>query len=80
MKEMNGKYCGNRPMKLRKSNWKDRLDVNPDRKVMKKAKKTLAEKQVGIVKGASHAQETSNEAKMPERVQNSGGRYRSYTR
>ena len=22
--EMNGKYCGNRPMKLRKSSWKDR--------------------------------------------------------
>lgn len=28
MKEMNGKYCGNRPMKLRKSSWEDRrLDV-----------------------------------------------------
>lgn len=24
MKEMNGKYIGNRPVKLRKSNWKDR--------------------------------------------------------
>ncbi|KAJ3111823.1 hypothetical protein HK098_008306 [Nowakowskiella sp. JEL0407] len=24
MREMNGKYCGSRPMKLRKSNWKDR--------------------------------------------------------
>jgi RNA recognition motif-containing protein len=22
--EMNGKYCGNRPMKLKKSSWKDR--------------------------------------------------------
>ncbi|XP_010265029.1 PREDICTED: RNA-binding protein 42-like [Nelumbo nucifera] len=26
MKEMNGKYVGNRPIKLRKSNWKDRMD------------------------------------------------------
>jgi hypothetical protein len=24
MKEMDGKYVGNRPIKLRKSNWKDR--------------------------------------------------------
>ncbi|CAO2837005.1 unnamed protein product [Amaranthus hypochondriacus] len=27
MKEMNGKYVGNRPIKLRKSNWKERIDV-----------------------------------------------------
>lgn len=27
MKEMNGKYVGNRPIKLRKSNWKERTDV-----------------------------------------------------
>lgn len=26
MKEMNGKYVGNRPIKLRKSNWKERTD------------------------------------------------------
>ncbi|KAM0941880.1 putative RNA recognition motif domain, nucleotide-binding alpha-beta plait domain superfamily [Dioscorea sansibarensis] len=26
LKEMNGKYVGNRPIKLRKSNWKDRTD------------------------------------------------------
>ncbi|THU69436.1 hypothetical protein C4D60_Mb08t14400 [Musa balbisiana] len=26
MKEMNGKYVGNRPIKLRKSTWKDRID------------------------------------------------------
>ncbi|XP_068664534.1 uncharacterized protein [Aristolochia californica] len=26
MKEMNGKYVGNRPIKLRKSSWKDRTD------------------------------------------------------
>lgn len=27
IKEMNGKYVGNRPIKLRKSNWKERTDV-----------------------------------------------------
>lgn len=27
LKEMNGKYVGNRPIKLRKSNWKDRTDM-----------------------------------------------------
>ncbi|XP_072968114.1 uncharacterized protein [Typha angustifolia] len=27
VKEMNGKYVGNRPIKLRKSNWKERTDV-----------------------------------------------------
>lgn len=27
LKEMNGKYVGNRPIKLRKSNWRERTDV-----------------------------------------------------
>ncbi|XAR64896.1 hypothetical protein NMG60_11008785 [Bertholletia excelsa] len=27
LKEMNGKYVGNRPIKLRKSNWKERTDI-----------------------------------------------------
>ena len=27
MKEMQGQYVGNRPVKLRKSKWKDRLDL-----------------------------------------------------
>lgn len=27
MKEMNGKYVGNRPIKLRKSNWRERTDI-----------------------------------------------------
>jgi len=26
LKEMNGKYIGNRPIKLRKSTWKNRID------------------------------------------------------
>lgn len=25
LREMNGKYCGSRPMKLRRSRWKDKL-------------------------------------------------------
>ncbi|XP_019059715.1 PREDICTED: RNA-binding protein 42 [Tarenaya hassleriana] len=28
LKEMNGKYVGNRPIKLRKSNWRERIDYN----------------------------------------------------
>lgn len=28
LKEMNGKYVGNRPIKLRKSNWKERIDYD----------------------------------------------------
>ncbi|KAJ7973549.1 RNA-binding protein [Quillaja saponaria] len=28
LKEMNGKYVGNRPIKLRKSNWKERTDID----------------------------------------------------
>ncbi|EDV28434.1 uncharacterized protein TRIADDRAFT_7323, partial [Trichoplax adhaerens] len=32
MKEMNGKYVGNRPIKLRKSTWKDRNIENVKRK------------------------------------------------
>ncbi|CAM8904806.1 unnamed protein product [Rhodiola kirilowii] len=28
LKEMNGKYVGNRPIKLRKSNWKERIDFD----------------------------------------------------
>ena len=30
LKEMNGKYVGNRPVKIMKSNWKDR-ELNSDR-------------------------------------------------
>ncbi|KAG6663350.1 hypothetical protein I3843_02G014400 [Carya illinoinensis] len=28
LKEMNGKYVGNRPIKLRKSNWRERIDTD----------------------------------------------------
>ena len=35
LKEMNGKYCGNRPMKLRKSTWKERNVKAGKRKVKK---------------------------------------------
>ena len=39
MKEMNGKYVGNRPIKLRKSEWKDRQLVNQDKQEFKALKK-----------------------------------------
>lgn len=42
MKEMDGKYVGNRPIKLRKSNWKDR---NAD--IVKK--KTKEKKKLGLL-------------------------------
>lgn len=38
MREMNGKYVGNRPIKLRKSNWKDR-NVDVVKKKLKEKKK-----------------------------------------
>ncbi|XP_076799685.1 uncharacterized protein LOC143444421 [Clavelina lepadiformis] len=38
MREMNGKYVGNRPIKLRKSNWKDR-NIEVVRKKVKEKKK-----------------------------------------
>ena len=39
MKEMDGVYVGNRPIKLRKSKWKDRMDVGKIKKIEKKMKK-----------------------------------------
>lgn len=51
MKEMNGKYVGNRPIKLRKSNWKERTDYealgrhkNHNHKKPKLAKKGILHK------------------------------------
>lgn len=51
MKEMNGKYVGNRPIKLRKSTWKERTDVqalgrqkNQAQKKPKLAKKSILHK------------------------------------
>lgn len=40
LKEMNGKYVGNRPIKLRKSNWKERIDYEAwDKQKMQSHKK-----------------------------------------
>lgn len=36
MKEMNGKYVGSRPIKLRKSTWKDRNVENVKKKIKEK--------------------------------------------
>jgi RNA recognition motif-containing protein len=38
MREMNGKYVGNRPIKLRKSNWKDRNLETVKKKEQEKVK------------------------------------------
>lgn len=38
LKEMNGKYVGNRPCKLVRSNWEDRVDTHKMKK-MNKARK-----------------------------------------
>ncbi|CAK7341131.1 unnamed protein product [Dovyalis caffra] len=51
LKEMNGKYVGNRPIKLRKSNWKERTDYealgrqkNHNHKKPKLSKKSILHK------------------------------------
>ncbi|KAJ8773350.1 hypothetical protein K2173_028527 [Erythroxylum novogranatense] len=51
LKEMNGKYVGNRPIKLRKSNWKERTDFealerqkNHNPKKLKPSKKSVLHK------------------------------------
>lgn len=36
MQEMNGKYVGNRPIKVRKSNWRERTDLDRNPKKVKK--------------------------------------------
>lgn len=46
LREMQGKYVGNRPMKLSKSNWQDR-EITEVRKKEKKDKK--AKKAMGLV-------------------------------
>lgn len=38
-REMNGKHCGNRPMKIRKSTWKDRMIENKDVREVKQLRK-----------------------------------------
>lgn len=39
LKEMNGKYVGNRPIKLRKSKWKDRIDYEALERLKNKTQK-----------------------------------------
>ncbi|PWA92664.1 hypothetical protein CTI12_AA077980 [Artemisia annua] len=39
LKEMNGKYVGNRPIKLRKSKWKERIDFEALEKQMQSGQK-----------------------------------------
>jgi len=44
MKEMNGKYVGNRPVKLRKSNWNERTLTRDKRKEVRIFKKLISKK------------------------------------
>lgn len=46
LKEMNGKYVGNRPIKLRKSNWKERTDFDAWEKHKNHKKGKLSKKNV----------------------------------
>ncbi|KAK4273592.1 hypothetical protein QN277_021965 [Acacia crassicarpa] len=41
LKEMNGKYVGNRPIKLRKSKWQERTDYEAREKQKNQAQKKL---------------------------------------
>ncbi|KAL5207508.1 hypothetical protein ABZP36_031943 [Zizania latifolia] len=41
LKEMNGKYVGNRPIKLRKSTWKNRIDYEALQKPKTQTQKKL---------------------------------------
>lgn len=54
MKEMNGKYIGNRPIKMRKSSWKER-DFGVAKKRQKKKEELLGKKSVGKNKGKNRA-------------------------
>ncbi|KNA12341.1 hypothetical protein SOVF_126450 [Spinacia oleracea] len=49
-KEMNGKYVGNRPIKLRKSNWKERID----KEAMERQKNQAYKKPKQAKKGVLH--------------------------
>eukprot|EP00842_Homolaphlyctis_polyrhiza_P007054 jgi/Hompol1/938/HPOL_001074-RA len=45
MREINGKYVGNRPIKLRKSSWKDRMGDNKNLKKVYQFSDVLSKKQ-----------------------------------
>ncbi|CAL0331176.1 unnamed protein product [Lupinus luteus] len=49
MKEMNGKYVGNRPIKLCKSKWRERTDVDAVDKQKKQSKKKSKSARVGVL-------------------------------
>ncbi|KAK7251817.1 hypothetical protein RIF29_35362 [Crotalaria pallida] len=49
LKEMNGKYVGNRPIKLCKSKWKERTDVDAVEKQKKQSKKKSKSARVGVL-------------------------------
>ncbi|KAK7330827.1 hypothetical protein VNO77_25031 [Canavalia gladiata] len=49
LKEMNGKYVGNRPIKLCKSKWKERTDFDALDKQKKQSKKKVKSSRVGVL-------------------------------
>uniref|UniRef100_A0A1D1Z8E8 RNA-binding protein 42 n=1 Tax=Anthurium amnicola TaxID=1678845 RepID=A0A1D1Z8E8_9ARAE len=49
LKEMNGKYVGNRPIKLRKSTWKERTDINALERQKNHSQKKLKQPRKGIL-------------------------------
>ncbi|KAI4301973.1 hypothetical protein L6164_035202 [Bauhinia variegata] len=49
LKEMNGKYVGNRPIKLRKSKWKERTDFEALEKQKAQAQKKLKLPRKGVL-------------------------------
>ncbi|KAK7262179.1 hypothetical protein RJT34_29741 [Clitoria ternatea] len=49
LKEMNGKYVGNRPIKLCKSKWKERTDFDALEKHKKQSKKKVKSSRVGVL-------------------------------
>ncbi|XP_061354829.1 uncharacterized protein LOC133299389 [Gastrolobium bilobum] len=49
LKEMNGKYVGNRPIKLCKSKWRERTDIGAMEKQKKQSKKKTKSSRVGVL-------------------------------
>ncbi|XP_057419665.1 uncharacterized protein LOC130713861 [Lotus japonicus] len=49
LKEMSGKYVGNRPIKLTKSKWRERTDYDAAEKQKKQSKKKFKASRVGVL-------------------------------
>ncbi|KAL5211188.1 hypothetical protein ABZP36_022035 [Zizania latifolia] len=49
LKEMNGNYVGNRPIKLRKSTWKNRIDYEALQKPKAQPQKKLKAQKISVL-------------------------------